>query len=41
MGFAKLADSFLRSPAPGLTMMPRDGRGVGLELIKNSGSELD
>ena len=28
MGFAKLAASFLRSPGPGLTMMPKDGRGV-------------
>ena len=33
MGFAKLAASFLRSPGPGLTMMPKDGRGIGLELI--------
>ena len=34
MGFAKLAVSFLRSPAPGLTIMPKDGRRIGLELIE-------
>ena len=33
MGFAKLGASFLRSPGSGLTMMPKDGRGIGLELL--------
>ena len=34
MGFAKLAASFLRSPGPGLTMMPKDGRGMDWRLYR-------